>query len=210
VSDQRIIDCARSGTWGLGDCPTREQLVARMSRAGQVAFTSPPAQMNLGDSYVIHVAAGLGQDMAASAIREAAGSETNIAQQNVALLPSLEAELTGVGFDIRPLQSDARQTLLNDRPNEWSWEVRPRQEGARRLTLTVWGLLSFGDERFPRIRVQTLRHDVNVTVSMPTRLRIAGEWAVSHWEASAGAGGALLALLTWMMTRLRRRSSGSA
>jgi hypothetical protein len=181
-----------------------------MSRQGQIAFTDPPAQMNLGDSYVIHVAAGLGQEMAAGAVREAAGSETNIAQRDAALLPSLEAELTGVGFDIRPLQSDARQTLLNDRPNEWSWEVRPKQEGARRLTLTVWGLLSFGDERFPRIRVQTLRHDVNVSVSMPTRLRLAGEWAASHWEASAGAGGALLAILTWMVARLRRKSSGTA
>jgi hypothetical protein len=191
----------------LGDCPTREQLVTRMSRAGTIAFTNPPTQMNLGDSYIIHVAAGVGDEMAASAVREAAGPDTSIAEQSAALLPSLEAELTGVGFDIRPMQSDARQTLLSDRPNEWSWEVRPRQEGVRRLTLTVWGLLTFGDERFPRIRVETLRHDVNITVNLPTRLRLAGAWAADHWEAAAGAGAAFLAILTWMMARLRRRPS---
>ena len=210
MTDERIIECARAGTWGLGYCPTREQLVGRMSRPGSIAFTNPPTEMNLGDSYIIHIATSVGDEMAAEAVREAAGPDASIAERNASLLPSLEAELTGVGFDIRPLQSAARQTLLSDRANEWSWEVRPRQEGERQLTLTVWGLLSFGDERFPRIRVETLRHNVHITVNFPTRLRLASLWAADHWEASAGAGAAFLAFFTWLFARLRRRPSQAA
>lgn len=203
--DERIIECARTGAWGVGGCPTQEDLVTRFSRAGSVAFTDPPREMNVGRSYTVRAAAALGDALAEETVRQNAGADASVQNRAVHLLPSLEAELTGVGFDIRPLQREGSQALLTGRANEWAWEVRPTEGGERQLTLIVWGQLTLDNARMAPIRVQTINHTVTVAVDLQTRAALAVDWIAYHWEAGAGLGALGLAGFGWAAGRRRRK-----
>ncbi|MBI1185864.1 MAG: hypothetical protein GC206_00740 [Alphaproteobacteria bacterium] len=205
--DERIIECARIGAWGVGGCPTQEDLVTRFSRAGSVAFTDPPTEMSVGRSYTVRAAAALGDALAEETVRQNAGADASVQSRAVQLLPSLEAELTGVGFDIQPLQREGSQALLTGRANEWAWEVRPTEGGERRLTLIVWGQLTLDSARMAPIRVQTIEHSVTVDVDLQTRAAQAVDWVAYHWEAGAGLGALGLAGFGWAAGRRRRRAA---
>lgn len=205
--DERIIECARTGAWGVGGCPTQEDLVTRFSRAGSVAFTDPPTEMSVGRSYTVRAAAALGEALAAETVRQSAGAGASVQNRRAQLLPSLEAELTGVGFDIRPLQREGSQALLTGRANEWAWEVRPTEGGERQLTLIVWGQLTLDNARMAPIRVQTIHHTVTVAVDLQTRAAQAVDWIAYHWEAGAGLGALGLAGFGWAAGRRRRKAA---
>jgi len=208
TDDAVIMECARTGAWGIGGCPTQEDLITRFSRDGSVAFTDPPTEMNLGKKYTIRAAASLGETLAEEAVRTEAGAGANIQTRNVQLLPSIEAELTGTGFDIRPLQREGAQALLTGRANEWAWEVTPTESGERRLTLIVWGQLTLDGAQVQPIRVQTVHHEVAITVDWPTRATQAVDWVADHWEAGAGLGALGLAGFGWAAGRRRRKMAG--
>jgi hypothetical protein len=96
---------------------------------------------------------------------------------------SVQAELRGGAFEIRPLYPEKRR-LSRTRPTEWLWEVQPKSAGHQVLALTVsaW-VLDAGTRDWVPIR--TFRETVYVTVRPPpkkTLLEILGSFLYDNWS----------------------------
>lgn len=209
---QALRDCAINNLWGAPGCPSLNELIGMFSRRGEIAFTSIPDRMRFRRTYVVRAAASRATESdqltegAAAANVATASPGADIEVQTAALLPALNMELSGAGFEITPLQSQSEQTLLDDTPAEWSWRVRPIAGGTHDLTLTAWGILRFGEGLSP-VQVRTIHHTVTVEVELQDRLAIAGDYMLMRWEAVAGIIGALGAAGggAWGLLRFLRR-----
>ncbi len=52
------------------------------------------------------------------------------------IYPIMQANLSGVGFEITP-DEQPRKAILSDRPTEWTWSLKPKQEGLHLIVVRV-------------------------------------------------------------------------
>lgn len=81
---------------------------------------------------------------------------------------SMEAELTGAGFDIVPVTPTVRLVSRED-ITEWKWEVTPNETGERRLHLTLSALIDVRGSEKP-YTVRTFERTLEVNVPLRVRL----------------------------------------
>ena len=76
------------------------------------------------------------------------------------LSPRMKADLQGFGFDIKSLSS-SEQALDADEDTTWIWDVRAKEAGTQKLTVTLTALIDVGDSEGAR-DVSTFYREVEV------------------------------------------------
>jgi hypothetical protein len=125
------------------------------------------------------------------------------------LSPRMKADLQGFGFDIKSLSS-SEQALDADEDTTWIWDVRAKEAGTQKLTVTLTALIDVGDSEGAR-DVSTFYREVEVE-AVPrswwqSAREIANEYGPSRdvvWPAIPTAAAAIWA---FMFARRRRKKN---
>jgi hypothetical protein len=110
----------------------------------------------------------------------------------------MRATLAGQGFEITPLGAGERPVVVSSTiPTEWKWDVTPRQNGQRTLTLTLEPLVAtpVGTASRPQT---IMTRDVDVRVSWLGRFKDLMNWLVAHWVVVAAVAGAVVLAWRWL------------
>jgi hypothetical protein len=156
------------GTTTVGADPGRRPAVERLTaglRLANVAFNAP-ATMRLDEPMVIQLLLSGKQS-----IRELKQKLTALGDregEQIRASDSMEADLTGAGFDIVPVTPTVR-FVDRDEVTEWKWEVTPNESGERRLHLTLSALIDVGNSEKP-YTVRTFER--TLVVNVPFRVRL--------------------------------------
>ncbi|HEU4726847.1 MAG TPA: hypothetical protein VFT22_03130 [Kofleriaceae bacterium] len=80
----------------------------------------------------------------------------------------MEAQLTGLGFLIKPIEPDV-QAVSRGKPTHWSWEVVPEDPGAHKLHLQLYARIPVQGSDTP-LAVRTDERDIDVDITVPQRV----------------------------------------
>ena len=163
---QPTVETTTPGVTGKpepGGEPTIDSLIAGL-RVANVAFNAPTT-MRLDRPMVIQLLLSGKQP-----IRELKQKLTAFGEREggqIRASDSMEADLTGAGFDIVPVTPTV-QLVSHEEMTEWKWEVTPTETGERRLHLALSALIDLGNSEKP-YTVRTFERTlvVNVPLSSP-------------------------------------------
>jgi len=138
-------------------------------REGQIAFNKPE-KMFLGDTTEIKVK--ITDDLK----KELAFKnyiEQKIIRDKIDIYHTMTAELTGIGFDIKPLQKGNTFYVNPSDVVLWRWAVTPTKIGKQKLYLRINAKLTFdGVDRFRTLKDS--EHIIEVQVNI-------GKWFQTNW-----------------------------
>lgn len=116
----------------------------------------------------------------------------------------MSAELQGAAFEVAPSGLQSR-TIVDDRPTLWTWEVRPKEFGSKKiLTLTLFAEID-GTGSSPPSQIESIVRTIEVDVGLWSRILFFVSSANSLLSFGTAAGAAVAAFLTWLASlRLRK------
>lgn len=186
-------------------------------KAADLAFNRP-SEMTVGEVVSIELvlspekASGLASLPAQASLAdkaEAVGLSPNLEGETqvvpeVRYAAQMQAELSGIDFEISPKGPQAR-TVLPDQAVKWVWTVKPKAPGeAQILTLAINALVTADGADLPPIEIRTFTERFPVRITFWGRLvLISGELKVVH-GAIAAVGGTLAAVGVWLLKRRRK------
>lgn len=118
--------------------------------------------------------------------------------------PQMQAELSGIDFEISPSGPQAK-TVLPDQSVTWVWSVKPKAPGdAQILTLGVSALLKADGIDLPPVEIRTFTERFPVRITFWGRVvQVSSELKAVH-GAVAAVGGTLVAIGLWFWKRRQK------
>jgi hypothetical protein len=165
---------------------------------GLIAY-NPPGTATQGEEFQVTVRLQRGVSVTSSALPKVPGPGTATIEQ-LPVGAYMTASLGGAGFDVRAI-TPSRLPLAPDEIAEFAWVVGPRAVGALTLTLTL-----VAEVQGQPARERSYSRQIHVTVLPdPSPWSRLASW--SGWtDVIAGIlVAAVVALVTWLLARLRRR-----
>lgn len=120
-----------------------ELAVARVKRfrKGQIAFNAPE-KMSIGDTTEIEVKI---TDDLKRVLRMEKYIKRVVERDEIDIYQFMTADLTGIGFNIKPLQENDTFLVLPGKVVSWRWEIAPIKSGKQRLYLRINAKLKLDD-----------------------------------------------------------------
>jgi hypothetical protein len=152
------------------------------------------------------VKASVGLNVPIAKLRQQSGPSDQQVEGSLSLSPEMAATLSGPGFTIGQITPE-KQSIAEGYPTVWTWDVTAKQEGEQKLEVTLYVLVSEGNEP-SRIRVESYSQTISVSVRPQTW----GEWldSVGHGLGSVKTivltiGTIVTAVLGWFGIQSRKR-----
>jgi hypothetical protein len=120
----------------------------------------------------------------------------------VRITPEMEAELTGLDFEIEPI-TPQRQLVGQRDVTRWRWQVRPIKTGDLRLHLTLTAFVQVAGETRPR-SIRTFDRTLIVNVTWTERV---ASFLEANWQWLWTA--VLVPIALWGLQSYRRRSAAT-
>lgn len=92
-----------------------------------------------------------------------------IETEKIDVYDSMKAELTGTGFDIKPLTQET-QLVLKNKIVTWRWAITPNMLGNQRLFLNIYAIFQIGIAR-ESVNLNTFERVIKVKVNRRERLK---------------------------------------
>ena len=134
-----------------------EEKIRKSLRKGQVAF-NVPERMSVGDTEEIEVKVTQNLDKKLN-IQVKKGQK--IERKTIDIYHNMKAELTGAGFNIKPLQEDDTFLVLEENVAAWSWAITPNKTGKQKLHLKINAKLKLDDSEIT-YNLQSLKRTIEV------------------------------------------------
>jgi hypothetical protein len=165
---------------------------------GLIAY-NPPQTATHGEEFQVTVRLQRGVSVTSTALPKVPGPGT----PTIETLPVgayMTAALDGPGFTVRPI-TPSRLPLAPDEIAEFSWVVAPKAVGALTLTLTL-----VAEVQGQPARERSYSRQITVTVLPdPSAWSRLVTWSGWTDVASGVMVAGLVALVTWLLARMRRR-----
>lgn len=117
----------------------------------------------------------------------------------------MEAEISGIGFDIHP-PGPQRQTVLPFQAAKWVWTIKPKYAGTEQVfTVNVSAIVQQDDKELPPIRIKTFTERITVEVTLVQEILQYAKDLTTLNAAVVGIGGTVIAVIGWLWTRLRKK-----
>lgn len=203
------------------DEPKDDGAVAQMMdqlRAADLAFNRPD-QMRVGETVTVELALApktvpalqaLPDTAAPEAHAEAIGLSSDLTGETAVVSDvdyalKMQATLSGQDFNIDPSGPQVK-TVLPTRPAKWVWTVDPKRPGENRvLTLSVSALVERDGKDLPPVVIETFTEKITVTISGWDRAVAMSKEVTAVHGALAATGATLIAVIGWIVARLRRK-----
>jgi hypothetical protein len=163
-----------------------------------------PSKMAVDDEREVKASVGL--NVPITKLRQQSGPSDQQVEGSLSLSPEMAATLSGPGFTIGQITPE-KQSIAEGYPTVWTWDVTAKQEGEQKLEVTLYVLVSEGNET-SRIRVESYSQTISVSVRPQTW----GEWldSVGHGLGSVKTivltiGTIVTAVLGWFGIQSRKR-----
>lgn len=160
-----------------------------------------PTRMRVGETRIVRVALDPRPGVEIHLPGGGAAGEGDMVSKEVPLGNTMQAKLTGSGFDIVPITAE-QQAVLAGLPSEWSWDVTPKTHGKQRLQLVVNGTFTLptGGEAEKTVYSRAVTVEVASNFGYSFR-RTAGLYLGKFWELLVG--GLLAPLVVALIDRMR-------
>jgi hypothetical protein len=109
-----------------------------------------PSKMAVDDEREVKASVGL--NVPITKLRQQSGPTDHRVEGSLYLSPEMTATLSGHGFTIGQITPE-KQSIAEGYPTIWTWNVTAKQEGKQKLEVTLYVLVSEGNET-SRIRVE--------------------------------------------------------
>jgi hypothetical protein len=119
-----------------------------------------PSKMAVDDEREVKASVGL--NVPITKLRQQSGPTDHRVEGSLYLFPEMTATLSGHGFTIGQITPE-KQSIAEGYPTIWTWNVTAKQEGKQKLEVTLYVLVSEGNET-SRIRVESYSQTISVSV----------------------------------------------
>lgn len=143
--------------------------IIKKFRRGQIAFNTPE-KMYTNDTKEIELK--LTDDLKEILNIEVEKGQ-KVERNEIDIYHVMTAELTGIGFDIKPLQEDNTFLVLPHKVVTWRWAATPIKTGKQKLYLTINAKLKVNDFE-TTYTLQNFERVIQVQVNP-------GKWFQSNW-----------------------------
>jgi len=144
--------------------------IIKKSRRGQIAFNTPE-KMHTNKTKEIELK--LTDNLKEKLIIEEEKGQT-IEKDEIDIYHVMTAELTGIGFNIKPLQEDNTFLVLSNKVVTWRWAATPIKTGKQKLYLKINAKLKVDDFE-TSYTLQSFERVIDVQVNP-------GNWFQSNWS----------------------------
>ena len=192
-------------------------LMEAQLKSADLAFNRPET-MHLGQATSVELVLSpataprkpVAADASTQAIAESIGLSDDLTGstqvvEDVQYALQMEAEISGLGFDIHP-PGPQRQTVLPFQSAKWVWTIEPKTAGSNQVfTVNVSAIVQRDQKELPPVRITTFTERITVEVTwMQEVLRYAEDLTTLN-AAVVGLGGTLIAVLGWLWARVRKK-----
>ncbi len=189
----------------------REREVCEARARDAVVTYQPTKEMVVGEAELVEAIATSGGALPPDDLEGGEAAE----DRETVLACSVEAELTGVDFEIEP-SGPQQGSFLNEATVRWSWTVKPERTGSDLpLQLTIRGFVGGVDVGSAAARLVRGPDPIIVDISVESESRSATErladfwfgfWSSTVWTAIAG----VLSVLAFFGIRGRATDRGES
>ncbi|MEL6808116.1 MAG: hypothetical protein AAFO97_10070 [Pseudomonadota bacterium] len=145
------------------------------------------------------------QDVAESIGLSSALPGTTQVVEDVQYALLMEAEISGLGFDVHP-PGPQRQTVLPFQAAKWVWTIKPKSAGSDQVfTVNVNAIIQRDNENLPPVRITTFTERITVEVTLMQQILNYAQQLTTLNAAIAGVGGTVFAVVAWLWARTRKK-----
>ena len=146
-----------------GPCADLGAIVDNLATGGYKF--NKPSRANVGEAFDFRLIVQTAEDQAANFD----GTQGPIVTRMGKLAQSVDATLSGDGFEISPAGPQAR-TMTRSEPVEWDWKVTPTSPGTKTLNIEVAANIEVGPDKH-RVQIKTLHETIEIQVTLFQRLK---------------------------------------